>query len=83
MLSGQGLELPTSPSLGQSLLLALHRAEEHALHGHEALPHEALGAAGALEAVGLGVPVVFPVGDALGLGLHRVLASHTLLERGG
>ena len=28
------------------------------------------------------MPVVLPVGDALGLRLHRLLASHTLLERG-
>lgn len=64
-------------------LLALHWAEEGALHGHEALAHQTLGATGALEALWLGVPVVLAVGDPLGFRLHRLLARRTFLERDG
>lgn len=58
-------------------LLALHRAEEEGLHHHEALSHQALGAAGALEALWLSVPVVFSVGNPLSLRLHYSLAGCT------
>lgn len=56
-------------------LLALHRAEEEGLHHHEALSHQALGAAGALEALWLSVPVVLAIGNPLSLGLHYILAG--------
>lgn len=62
-------------NLRQGFLFALHRAEEEALHCHEALADQALGAAGALEALRLGVPVVLAVGNPLGLGLYRILAG--------
>lgn len=67
--------------LGRDFLLALHRAEEGALDGHEALAYQTLGATGALEALWLGVPVVLAVGDPLGFGLQRLLARRTFLER--
>lgn len=61
--------------LSHGFLLALRRAEEEVLHRHEALADQALGAAGALEALRLGVPVVLAVGNPLGLGLYRILAG--------
>lgn len=61
--------------LSHGFLLALHGAEEEGLHCHEALADEALGAAGALEALRLGVPVELAVGNPLGFGLHRILAG--------
>lgn len=68
-----------SDNLRQGFLFALHRAEEEALHRHEALADQALGAAGAFEALWLGVPVVLAVGNPLGLGLNRILAGGTFL----
>lgn len=89
--SGRGSIYPSSFSwfrtmmehrlLGRAFLLALHWAEEGALDSHEALAHQTLGAAGALEAVWLGVPVVLAVRHPLGFGLHRLLARRTFLER--
>lgn len=67
--------------LSHDFLLAIHGAEEEALHCHEALANQALGAAGALEALRLRVPVVLTVGNPLSLGLHRVLARCTFLGR--
>lgn len=61
--------------LSHGFLLALRGAEEEGLHCHEALADQALGAAGALEALRLGVPVVIAVGNPLGLRLHRNLAG--------
>lgn len=61
--------------LSHDFLLALHRAEEEGLHCHEALADQALGAAGALEALWLGMPVVLAIGNPLGLGLYRILAG--------
>ena len=69
-----------SGPLSHGFLLALHRAEEEGLHCHEALADEALGAASALEALWLGVPVELAVGNPLGLGLHRTLAGGAFLE---
>lgn len=63
--------------LSHGFLLAIHRAEKEALHRHEALADQALGAAGALETLRLGVPVVLTVGNPLSLGLHRILAGCT------
>lgn len=65
------------PSGGHDLLLALHGAQQHALHAHEALAHKALGAAGALEALGFGVPVVLSVRHTLSLRLDGVLTGRT------
>lgn len=67
------------PSGGHDLLLALHGAQQHALHGHEALAHKALGAAGALEALGFSVPVVLSVRHTLSLRLDGVLTGRTTL----
>lgn len=64
-----------SGALSHDFFLALHRAEEEGLHRHEALAHQALGAAGALEAVGGGVPVVVAVGNPLVLGFDRFLTG--------
>lgn len=61
-------------------LLALHGTEEESLQRHEALADQALGAAGALEALRLGVPVVLTVGNPLGFGVHRILAGGAFLE---
>lgn len=68
--------------LTHGFLFALHRAEEGALHGHEALAHQTLGAAGAPEAVGLGMPVMVAVGNPLGFRLHRLLAWRAFLQSG-
>lgn len=67
--------------LRHDFLFALHRAEEEALRRHEALTDQALGAAGALEALRLGVPVVVAVGDPLSLGVHRLLTGGAFLRR--
>ncbi|KAM3608905.1 uncharacterized protein V6R79_006604 [Siganus canaliculatus] len=50
-------------------------AEEEALHRHEALAYQALGASGPLKALRLRAPVVLAVGNPLSLGLHRSLAA--------
>lgn len=68
--------------LTHGFLFALHRAEEGALHGHEALAHQTLGAAGAPEAVRLGVPVMVAVWNPLGFRLHRLLARRAFLQSG-
>lgn len=60
--------------LSNNFLFAFHRAEEEVLYRHEALADQTLGAAGALEALRLGVPMVLAVGNPLGLGLHSILA---------
>lgn len=66
--------------LRQDFLFALHWAEEEALHSHEALTDQALGAAGALEALRLSMPVVVAVGDPLSLGVHWILAGWAFLQ---
>ena len=65
--------------LSHDLLLALDRAEQFALQGHEALTHQALGTASAAEALGLSMPVVFPIRHTLGLRLNRLLTRHAVL----
>lgn len=69
-------------NLSEGCSFALHRAEEEALHHHEALAGQALFAGGALEALRLGVPVELAIGNPLGLRLDHILAGHTFLGRG-
>lgn len=68
------------PSGGHDLFLALYGAEQHSLQGHEALAHKALGAAGALETLGLSVPVVLSIRHTLSFRLDGVLTGRTTLS---
>lgn len=67
--------------LSNDFLLAVNGAEEAVLNSHEAFSHQALGAARAPEALGLGVPIVVSVRNSLSLGFDGSLTRRAFLRQ--